>query len=466
MGKTWAGPVAVGLAANLLVLAVAGVRIEWLLLVVVLLLALPGSVALLRRPQLGILFLAAASPFDGLLLLVPEVGLLAGWKEAVVLATLVATFLAPEAARSRNDRRARPGWAPGAVALVGVGLVSALMTPGGHTILGLKISFFYLLVPVIIWRCPLDGRERDRLVTVLVAVGTVTAAYGVLQQAIGAEGLHAMGYEYNEEIRFSGPFLRSFSTFIQPFPFALFLMVAMLVAVAAALADPRRLRSRVTFAVLPLLALALGLTFVRAAWLGLGLGLLVLGIKRHRALLMGVPVALLLVAVLPGSVATTALSDESSRDRLATWSENLGSVIERPGGAGIGTAGSAAARALQEGAVSNDSGDLLLLPDNQYFKVLYELGVIGLWLFVLVLWSVYRGAAGVARGSTGRDAALAWGVTATIAAAAAASLMANVFEIFPVDLLLWTLIGIVSSGWGAAAPRTDEVDDRSAASVG
>lgn len=448
--------------ANVALLAVATNRAG---LVLVLLISVPAGLAVARRPQLGLLALMALAPFDGLLLLVPAADLLGGWKEAVILGTLGATFVAPASSRGPAGRP-RPGWVQGALALVALGVVSALALGGGQGLVGLKISFFYLLVPWIAWRCPLDERERDRLTTILLGTAIATAVYGLLQQAIGAQGLVAMGYEYNSEVRFSGPYLRSFSSFIQPFPFALFLMLATLIAAAAALSDPRRLRSRVTFAVLPVLALALGFTFVRAAWLGLGIGLLLLGVKRHRVLLAGVPVALVLVLLLPGSVASTAFSGDSSQERIATWSENLGAVRERPLGFGVGSGGSAAVRAIEEGTAADREEELLLLPDNHYFKVLYELGVVGLWLFLLVLTAAYRSVRAVARLSTGEDAALAWGITAAIAACATAALMANLFEIFPVDLLFWLLLGIASSGWAQEAPVALEArDDRARAAI-
>lgn len=463
MPKSLVSVLAPVVGANVALLAVATNQAGSVLL---LLLAVPAGLIVARRPQVGLLALVAIAPFDGLLLLFPEADLLRGWKEAVVLGTLAATFVAPRSARGLPGR-ARPAWVPGAAALVVLGMSSVVVLGGAQGLLGLKISFFYLLVPWIAWRCPLNERERDRVVTVLLVTGIAAAVYGLVQQVMGPEGLLSMGYQYNSEIRFSGPYLRSFSSFIQPFPFALFLMLVVLLAVSAALSDPSRLRSRVTVTVLPLLGIALAFTFVRAAWLGLGIGLLLLGIRRHRVVLAGVPVALLLLALLPGSVASTAFSGDSSQDRIATWSENLGAVRERPLGSGIGSGGSAAVRAIDEGTAGEREDDLLLLPDNHYFKVLYELGVVGLWLFLLVLAVAYRSVRALARASTGRDAALAWGITASIAACVTASLMANLFEIFPVDLLFWLLLGVASSGFGQPSPAaTTNPDDRVPAAVG
>src|SRR5947209_20216609 len=63
--------------------------------VVALAILVPLVVALTRRPQRGLLLLAALVPFDGLLLLVHVPPLLSGWKEALVLIRLGASFFAP-----------------------------------------------------------------------------------------------------------------------------------------------------------------------------------------------------------------------------------------------------------------------------------------------------------------------------------------------------------------------------------
>jgi hypothetical protein len=46
---------------------------------------------------------------------------------------------------------------------------------------------------------------------------------------------------------------------------------------------------------------------------------------------------------------------------------------------------------------------------------------------------------------TGRDAALAEGVAASILASAAAAMVATYFEIFPMDLYFWLLLGVVAA---------------------
>src|SRR5262245_44269528 len=98
-------------AANVAVVALVIRRPGWRARAPATLVAVPVlvwcGVKLVERPQRGVLLLAALIPFDGLHEIVAYPS---GWKEAVVLATLAATFLAPPAARAASGRRL-PGWA-------------------------------------------------------------------------------------------------------------------------------------------------------------------------------------------------------------------------------------------------------------------------------------------------------------------------------------------------------------------
>jgi hypothetical protein len=392
------------------------------------------------RPQRGVLLLAALVPFDGLLLLTHPPSFVNGWKEALVLLTFGAALVAPHSARATGDRRL-PAWLPAIAGLGLVALVSAILVGGLQAAVAIKIGFFYLLVFAIVWRCPLDARERDRLVTILMAVGCVTAAVGIAQQLLGQERLAALGYEYNVTIRTAGGFLRSFSTFNQSFPFALFLMLVLLVGLPIALTDPRRLRNRLFLLGLPVYGLGLLSTIVRAAWLGLAVGLLYLGLRRFRSLLLPLPLALVALLFLPSSLGAAALSSSSSRERVGLWESNVATVLAHPLGVGIGASGSASEKSAQ--LAGSDAS--IYQPDNYYYKTLYELGLLGLWLLLLLLVSAFLAVRGAAAQLSGVDAALAEGVAASVLAAAVVSTVATYFEIFPMDVYFWLLLGVVAT---------------------
>ncbi len=402
--------------------------------------------AVLARPQRGILALAALVPFDGLLLIMPGGAALAGWKEGLLLATVAASLLArPTRRRPGGDRW--PTWAPAAAGFLVVATVSAAIAFDVRGLLGLKIGFFYLLVPCVLWRCPLDRRERDRLVAILLTVGVVTALVGLAQQVVGHERLHELGYEYDDVIRFAGDYLRSFSTFTQPFSFGLFLMVVLLVCLAAAMDQPHRTRSKLTWAMSPLLLAGLASTVVRGAILGLVAGLVLLAFVRHRGLAHALAPVSLAAVFVPPALAATFLSPTSLGERATGWTGTFDLVAEAPLGNGIGTTGSAAEKAVE---LAPGQVDVLTLsgepyqPDNYYVKTVLELGPVGLWLLVLLFGSATTAALRVARRVPSPDRGLAEGVAASVVAAAVASLVSTYLEIFPLDVYFWLLLGVLS----------------------
>ncbi len=429
------------------------------------------AAALLRRPQLGLLLLAALLPFDGLLLVVPGADSFGPWKEALLLVTFLAALVAPASARATGPVEL-PVWVPAAIAFVALGLVSALTTGGVIALWGLKVTYFYAVVPFIMWRCPFTFRDRDRLVSILMVTGALTAAVGLAQQVVGPVRLNELGYEYNTAIRFSGGLLRSFSTFTQPFSFGLFVSMVLLVCLPVALADPRRVRNAVFLAASPLMVVGMAASVVRGATLALLVGLLVLMVWRFRVLFHVMIPAALAVLFVPGEVLKDYFSSSSLDQRASAWQRIFDSLLTAPLGNGIGTTGSAAEKAFELGAdptdlVTDNGGAALFLPDNQYVKTVIELGPIGLWLFLLLGAAVIAAAITAARRTTGNDQALAQGIAASIIGAAAASLVSTYLEIFPLDFYFWLLVGVLlslgTSRGASTAPDAEEVHGPDAA---
>lgn len=407
------------------------------LLLLALALGWPVALWVAARPQRGVLLLAALVPLDGLLLVAPVPSSAAGWKEGLLLYTLLWAWFSV-VGKPRTPAKL-PAFVQPLVFYLLVGVVSAAAVRGTQALVGLKIGYFFVLVVVILWLCPFDAKDRDRLVSILMAMGFVTAMYGLVQQVLGAERLNAMGYEYNTTIRFTGGFVRSFSTFNLQFQFGFFLTMVLLVGIPVALSAPTRSRNIAFFATTPVLALALVFTFARGAWLALGLGLAYLGFTRYKVLLLGLPIALLSLAFIPGQFTQPAFQARSFNERQIGWVDNLGQVTSRPVGNGIGTTGSAAEKTREVLRLD----DYYFQPDNQYFKVLYELGVIGLWAFVFLLVSTFLYARHAQRILTGPDRHLADGIAANILGVIAACTVATYFEMFPMDFYYWLLMGVL-----------------------
>ena len=425
------------------------------LLVLVLLVLVHLGLAVLARPQRGLLVLAALLPFDGLLVVVPGGDAVGAWKEALLLGVLLATFLSPQAARRARTARVLPSglaaWLPPLVGLVSIGLVSAVLDGGVVGLIGLKVNFFYALVPLVLWRCPFDRAERDRLVTILMATGVVTAVFGLVQQVLGAERLNQLGFEYNTNIRFAGGLLRSFSTFTQPFSFALFVALVLLVCLPVALSDPRRTRNTLFLVATPVLAAGMAASVVRGAYVATLVGLVFLMFWAYRGLVHvlvpgAVVGAVAVTVLLPGTLGAAFLSSSSLGQRTTGWSLVWERIVGAPLGNGIGVTSSAAEKALELGAAPQS---VLVLdgqayqPDNYYVKTLLELGPVGLWLFLLLGAGAVYAAVRAARGSVGNDRALAAGVGASVLGAAAAATVSTYLEVFPLDFYFWLLLGVL-----------------------
>jgi hypothetical protein len=413
--------------------------------------ASPVLAAVFRRPPTGVLLLAAIAPFDGLLFIIPHPPIVQGWKEALVVLVAASAWYhdARRPLAGAADRRPCPPWTWPMLGLVGLASASALVEPDIAALVGLKVSFFYLLVPLALWWVPLNDRELDHLVTILMATTTVVVVVGIGQQVVGAEALVALGYEYNTTVRFASGVLRSFSTFNQPFAYALYVMVGLLVGVGVALDAPRRRRNTLFLAISPILVVGLVTAVVRAALLGIVVGGVWLFLQRYRILAHAMAPIVIGSLFVPASLFGAFFSPSSLLERTSGWQTVFEGGVE-PLGQGIGSVGSAAERVRDTQApsevefptsVESDSYQ----PDNYYVKTLIELGPIGAWLLLSTLLVGVNHARTVTRWSRPGWGGLGAGITASMVAAMAAATVSSYWEIFPVDLMFWMLLGVTPS---------------------
>ena len=403
----------------------------------------PVIIAISERPQRGVLVLAALLPFDGMLHTLGPAWT-APWKQVFILAMFVATFFCPSEARAHARRRV-PGWVLAFCVLLALGLVSAFFKDRNTALVGLRLSYFSAFISLTVWRCPFTRRDRDHLVSVFLALSIITSLIGMWQQVVGHAYLHTLGYAYTENIRFTSGFtMRSFSTFNLPFPFGFYLMLAILIGFPMALAEPSRIRSKIFFISLPLVATALLYTFVRGAMLGTAVGLLYLAFHRYKFLVYGIPIVIVAALFIPsGSNLTGAVFSSSSlQDRTVSWNDRFDRFAGNPLGTGIGTTGAAAEKAAKLNSLDPNA---TYVPDNSWLKVLFELGVFGLWMMVAMLASMFIFTRFVERRSSGIDRDFVNGAAAQLLAVFTASLVATYLELTPMDQLFWLMAGVVAT---------------------
>ncbi|MBY6538331.1 O-antigen ligase family protein [Rhodococcus sp. BP-349] len=423
--------------------------LEGLAAVVVLIVAFLVARAVFHRPQLGVLLVAAFVPLNGLLAILPLPGFVAGWKEGLVIFTLGSAWIRRSRALGvRRPTLLMPWWPAAALFLV-FGTASALLSFGVIGFVGIKVTFFYLLLVAILWLAPFDARDRDHLVTILMGMGAFTSLVGIAQLLAGPAALVALGYEYGTQVRTSGGLLRTFSTFNLPFPFGLYVMLSLLVGGAVALANPMRRRNLLFLCASPVMVVAMSSAIVRAALLGLAVGLIYMTIIRFRALGgLLVIMAALVGAILPfvPKITSVFFSSSSLNERGGRWNEVIEKVRTHWLGEGLGSSGAAADR-ISSAAGENITGSQGLStnyqPDNYYVKTALELGPIGLWAVIALLVTALIWCTRLSRTLPGQDGALTLGVGASIVAAMFASLVATYFEIFPIDVYFWLLLGVV-----------------------
>ncbi len=310
----------------------------------------------------------------------------------------------------------------------------------------LAVSLFFLLTNLV--------RTRRDLRLALGGLAAGGAAAAVLALALyalgrGAEPLLArlaiVGYPTGRLIRFieddPAKAQRITGTAVDPNSFAGFLMVVLVLLVAQAAARrPLLPRPLAALAVLPV-ALALLLTYSRAAWLGAAGGVLLLALLRYRWLLlpMGLGGAAVLALGIGGAfierlILGIQLRDPATKLRLAEYRNALAIIREHPVfGVGFGAA---------------PSIDLQAGVSSVYLTIAERLGLFGLALYLLVLavlalrlWPALRRPA--ARATPEGEAALA--LAGALAAAVATGVLDHYF--FNIGFshmvaLFWGLVGL------------------------
>lgn len=408
-----------------------------------------------RRPQRGLLLLAALTPLHGLLAILPLPGVATAWKEGLLILTAICAWMR----RSRGPGWNRPAplhapWWPAAALWLAFGSLSAVISFGLLGFVAIKVTFFFVAVVAVMWFAPFDARDRDTFVSILMGMAVLASFVGIAQLIVGPGTLVSLGYEYGREVRTSGGLLRTFSTFVQPFPFGLYVMLALLVGGAVALAEPRRRRNMVFLYLSPIMVVAMASSIVRAAILGLVLGMLWLAVLRFRSLFLPLAIGAIAVAIIVPfvpSISRVFFSSSSLGERGAGWSDIIDSILVHPVGLGLGSSGAAADRMSTAQGVTISGVSTNYQPDNYYVKMLLELGPIGLWLLLGIIITALLWTTRLAWTLTGRDAALALGVSASLIAAMVAMVVATYLEIFPIDVYFWLLLGVV----GCAAAQHD-----------
>jgi hypothetical protein len=246
----------------------------------------------------------------------------------------------------------------------------------------------------------LGPRGAAALAGMVVATASAAAGFGLALYAAGRATteeilvrLQVVGYPTDRIVRWieddpTKP-MRLTSTGVDPNSFGGLLMAALVLATAQAVADRRLLPRWLTLPALPILALALLLTYSRGAWVGAAAGIAWLAIVRYRKLLPVLALgalAALAAGVGDGFVSRLVegvqLQDPATRLRLAEYQNALAIIREYPVfGVGFGQA---------------PTIDLQTGVSSIYLTIATRMGLVGLaaflWAVGALLLVVWRGA--------------------------------------------------------------------------
>lgn len=367
--------------------------------------------------------------------------------------------------------------------LLGLSLIVSFLTHGSlkSFVLGFRYDFIPLITFLILRRVPWSEKFKKSAMNLLLIVGSIIAAYGLLTLILPDSFFRLLGYSDLHSLYVPGGPIAAFqniggsalrrmqSTFSGPNQMGLWMLVSLGVGVVRLKTQDSGTRKIILVSCV-LCLIAILLSFSRAAWIGA----VVIGVTGFRLqasgkwkILLPVACGLCLVAFLffPNIILRAA----SSRDHLAKPLEAIHIMIQHPLGLGLGTAGPASNRtsdacvSLEEGADASWAtahpqlcvfvGDeqvqpidrtcnCPLLPENAYLQIGVELGWIGMILFIMLIVLVIR--------------LTPYPLRFTLLAVATAGLFLHVFEDSALSYTLWILIAsVLSPSFGLIQKKMD-----------
>ncbi len=435
--------------------------IEFLLLI---LLAPAAWLLIFRRWRLGLYFLLAYLPFTGIpvLLFYPSTLPVLFKDFLFVIPLYLAFFLGASGVRA--GRYVPASVRMSVVALVVLILVQTLNPNLSNWLvaaIGLKVWLMYIpltLVAIIFFR---DSMEQDRLLRMMVVMAWIPCIVGIAQWI----GMLNLGYRETMELMYGelgaeaatqqfvqfdlsvGQYFRVTSTFSYPVQYLGFILGMLTVCHIVVNSDPSRGWRKLAWATWALLILAGFLCGARAAYLFVPL-LLGLTFALSGRLKAGLGVAALVPAIglLGAAIGQFELKDmvelvfgltsEYGEDIAFTFIKNA--LSDTVLGMGTGANTGAARYAFE-------NPDLFVAYENYYAKLAYELGLLGLILYVTFELSVLWQGVKLLRSSRGRQVDVVAGLLAFFVTMFLNNFKGWQMDLDPINVYFWLFLGLLWS---------------------
>lgn len=350
------------------------------------------------------------------------------------------------------------------LAYAGLTILLALVKPTDQDaeILGVvyntRFLLFFLYAGLLVHLFP-DKKLRCMAIKTVLISGAIVVVFGILQYlVIPNNALTHIGYSRANGVLpaffiDNKPDLeRAMSTLRDPNSLGSYLIIIGMVAAGIMFATKKRQREIQMGIYILLAAFCLWFTFSRSALLGFMLASVVFiffsenrlahVVKRHRKpiLLVTLAGAVILLSglfaarntylvqnVIMHSDQSTVLEDPNHL-RLRFWQESLVAITLQPEGKGPGTAGLASIKNDKQGTV---------LTENYYLQLGEEVGVLGLFLFLCILFVVAH------RLYWNRDSEIAVALLAAFVGLAFTNFLVHIWSNEAVAYTWWGLAGLV-----------------------
>lgn len=285
------------------------------------------------------------------------------------------------------------------ILFIGIIFLSLIVTifarPNSEAVIfGIKTNIVALAV-YFIAQTPISSKSfiKKHLQWLVIIPGLVVAVFAILQSTVLPEkvfevlGYNAGNINPKQIVDGSLAFHRAFSTLGGPNQLGTYLIVPLVFSLVYAIKQKKWWLLGFTL----IFSIAIGFSFSRSAWIGALVAIiaaLLMVFTNRQRIILGVVVAAVLLS---GIIAAPALVRSNPRlenvlfhgrifenrivgsdqSRLEAVSNTTQAVVDQPFGHGLGTAGPASFQLPNP-----------VIPENWYLQIAYEIGVIGLLLYI------------------------------------------------------------------------------------
>lgn len=299
----------------------------------------------------------------------------------------------------------------------------------------------------------LDERKAVENVSALfVGLVGMLAVHGVYQFAVGVE-MPATWIASNE----TGIRTRVYSIFTSPNIFGSLIVLAFPICIAFIIIS-KELKNKLLFSVaLMFMAGSLVFTYSRGAWIGVvcAIGIYLL-LKNKKLIIPAIIGGMLILVFVPSignriayMISPDYMASSMKGGRLIRWLTGFQILQEHPWfGLGLGSFGGAVASNHDLSAIVRGASVPTFYMDNFYMKIAAEAGIIGIMVFVWLMWQVFAislKTVTIVKDKTSHE--LGIGILAGLLGVIVHNCVENVFEVPMMAAMFWMFVAVMAQLW-------------------